>query len=144
MLQLRKKAFNQGLELQENPFNEDSQIFVFDHQLLKQKEPQMKELNKEKEVKKRLLIDSNLNTLKGLKILLDNMIIMLILTSAISKMNAYSMIYFMLVCLHLWTNKAIKITMNTVSFLLFLRLILIWSNVDQNISGMSYPQQFQN
>ena len=77
-----------------------------------------------------MLIDSELNAQKGLKIILDNLIILLILISAITKMNIYSLIYFVLVCLNLWTNNAIKITMNVVSFLLFVRLILIWSNID--------------
>ena len=76
------------------------------------------------------MIESEINVLKGLKMILDNLIIFLILFSAIAKMNVYSIIYFVLVCIHLWSSKAIKITMNIVSLLLFLRLILIWSNID--------------
>ena len=76
------------------------------------------------------MIESEINVLKGLKMILDNLIIFLILFSAIAKMNVYSIIYFVLVCIHLWSSKAIKITMNIVSVLLFLRLILIWSNID--------------
>ena len=49
------------------------------------------------ELRKRLLVDSKMNTLKGVKVVLENFIILTILTSAILKMNIQSFVYFVLV-----------------------------------------------
>lgn len=84
------------------------------------------------ELRKRLLVDSKMNTLKGVKVVLENFIILTILTSAILKMNIQSFVYFLLVVIYMRfkTYGSMRLLMDTTSIMLLLRLLLILSNIE--------------
>ena len=97
------------------------------------------------ELRKRLLVDSKMNNMRGVKVVLENIIILLLLVSAILKMNIQSFIYFTLVVIYMKfkTYGAMRLLMDTTSALLFLRLMLILSNYQENISTKEFPVVIQ-
>ena len=94
-------------------------------------------------------MDSQLNILKGFKVFIENLIITAAIISAVIKMNFQSIIYFILITItiSLRSNKntpkgSMRVLLNFISSFLFVRLMLILSNIDQNINPMPFPDEF--
>ena len=83
------------------------------------------------ELRMRLLVDSKMNNMRGIRVVLQNAIVLLLLISAILKMNVTSILYFVLVVIFIRfkTYGAMRLLMDTTSMILFVRLILILSNI---------------
>lgn len=91
----------------------------------------------------RLLVDSKMNNMRGIKVVLQTTIVLLLLISAILKMNISSIIYFVLVVIFMRfkTYGAMRLVMDTTSMILFLRLILILSNYQKEFSPKGFPKE---
>jgi len=98
------------------------------------------------ELQKRLLIDSKMNTFKGIKVLLENCIVLAMLISAVLKMNIQSIIYFFLVVFYMKfkTYGSMRLLMDSTSIMLLARLVIILTNIDKYISRKPYPSELQN
>ena len=76
-------------------------------------------------------------------------ILLLLFISAIIKMNVQSFIYFIVIVLHLYNScghpqsTKTSFVMTSVSLILILRMLLIWSNIDEDMMSVQYPKQFQ-
>ena len=104
----------------------------------------MKEMPKFEDI---LIFKRKLYTMTYFKIILEKIIILLVLLSAITKLNIYSVIYIFLTSFYLFYKKnqiGIRIITNFVCVLLLLRLLLFISNLESNFSPMIYPEIFRN
>ena len=76
--------------------------------------------------------------------MLESIITLAILSSAIVKMNIQSIFYLVIVILQLYLgkNRSMRVLMFTISVLLIMRLMLTLSNMNQFISPMPFPEHF--
>jgi len=94
-----------------------------------------------------LILKRKLYTMEYYKIILEKVIILLVLLSAITKLNVFSLIYILLTSFYLFFKKnriGIRIITNFIGVLLLLRLLLFISNLESNFSPMVYPKIFSN
>ena len=94
---------------------------------------------------KKVLADTNLQLLRGFKIILEEVIILSLWTSAILKQNLQSFIDYTLIVLYHYnrTPSTMKTILYCNSVVLVLRLLLALSNMDEKLlSPMAYPQIF--
>ena len=94
-----------------------------------------------------ILVDTNIQILRGFKTILEELIILSIWTSAIFKMNIQSFLDVGLVILYFVrrNQKVMKfiLTMNALVFII--RLAIVLSNMDRElVSPMQYPELFIN
>ncbi len=92
---------------------------------------------------RRLLVDTNLQISKGFKTILEDLVVLMVLTSSVMKMNLQSFFDFGLVILFYYkrSHKTIFFIMNAISLLWFARLVVILSNMFQFVNPMPYPYE---
>ena len=97
-------------------------------------------------LRERLLIDTNLKIMKGLKSFLEDFVILILWTSTIFKLNIISIFDFTLIILfQIYRSPGmIRHIMNLTSIIFFVRLLVVLSNLDQSLNKMQYPTIFQN
>lgn len=102
------------------------------------------------EILERLLVDSRMNMRRGFKVFLESCITSATIVSALIKMNIQSICYFLLVAIVLkarhqeGSHASMRILVNTIAFLLVLRLFLVLSNLDESTSPMPFPAEFRS
>jgi len=94
----------------------------------------------------KLLISPRLQIRKGFRSLLEDLVILMIWTSAILKMNLQSFIdLFLILNFILWRGPTtMNRIMNLVSIVYLVRLFIILSNVYQDLQPMIYPADFDS
>ena len=85
------------------------------------------------------------NVIVGCGIFLEHVVVLLIWVSAINKMNLHSIFDFVIIILFTYTKRfnTMKFLMNSITVVLVLRLLLILSNMTQQLNPMTYPVQFE-
>jgi len=87
----------------------------------------------EKRIKKNLSVEAYINIMKGFRSVLEDLIILLIWSSALFKMNLQAIILFVLIIFFTLRRKSgtIKFIMNSILLIMLIRLCLILSNMNE-------------
>ena len=99
----------------------------------------------QKDILSKILVDTNIQLLKGFKSVLEELIILSIWTSAIFKMNIQSFIDVSLVLLFFIrrSQSMMKFILTINAIVFFIRLGTVLSNMDRElVSPMQYPEIF--
>lgn len=91
-----------------------------------------------------MLIDAKINLLKGFKGIVEELIMITISISAMQKMNMLSLVQFALVVILIYKKNdgSMRIVLNVISLMFATRLLLILSNMTEEVSPMKYPEEF--
>ena len=92
-------------------------------------------------IKEWLLQDTNLMIIKSFQSFLEDFIVLMLWTSTIFKLNVQSMLDFSIVILFYFnkTPGMIFKIMNVMNIIFFARLLIILSNINQQLNPMKYP-----
>lgn len=88
---------------------------------------------------------ARINILRGFKIVLEDLVILVIWSSALFKMNLQSFIELALVILYYFSrsSRSLRLINDCMSICLLLRLLLALSNMQEGLNPMSYPVEYQ-
>jgi len=98
------------------------------------------------EIKKHLEVHVWVDIMKGVRVILEDLIVLLIWSSALFKMNLQSWIFFGLIIFYMLRRRSgtIRFCMNTVLVIMLIRLCVTLSNMNEEVNPMVYPVQYQS